>query len=98
METSPADNAATRFDKVTFRPPGRVAKAVGFTGSGPSKPAEVAKAAGFTGSGPSKPAEVAKAAGFTGSGPSKPAECEPAQHVDPAVIAEIGGRLQAAPS
>ena len=81
METSPADNAATRFDKVTFRPPGRVAKAVGFTGSGPSKPAE-----------------VAKAAGFTGSGPSKPAECEPAQHVDPAVIAEIGGRLQAAPS
>ena len=64
METSPADNAATRFDKVTFRPPGRVAKAVGFTGSGPSKPA-----------------------GY-----------EPAQHVDPAVIAEIGGRLQAAPS
>ena len=81
METSPADNAATRFDKVTC-----------------AHPAEVAKAVGITGSGPSKPAEVAKAVGFTGSGPSKPAGYEPAQHVDPAVIAEIGGRLQAAPS
>jgi len=84
METSPADNAATRFDKVTFRPPGRVAKAVGFTGSGPSKPAEVAKAVGFTGSGPSKPAEVAKAAGFTGSGrPNRPSASPPSTWTRP---------------
>jgi uncharacterized protein len=33
---------------------------------------------------------------FRGSGPSTPAEYEPAQHVDPAVIADVAGWLAAA--
>jgi fermentation-respiration switch protein FrsA (DUF1100 family) len=31
---------------------------------------------------------------FSGSGPSSPAEYEPAQHVDPAVVADIAGWLK----
>ncbi|HXP21191.1 MAG TPA: alpha/beta fold hydrolase [Streptosporangiaceae bacterium] len=34
---------------------------------------------------------------FTGSGPSSPAEYEPAQHVDPAVVADIAGWLTSVP-
>jgi hypothetical protein len=33
---------------------------------------------------------------FPGSGPSSPAEYEPAQHVDPAVVADIAGWLESA--
>ena len=35
---------------------------------------------------------------FPGSGPSKPAEYEPAQHMDPAVVADIANWLTSQPS